>query len=169
MTVVIDASPLIFLAKLRRLELVEKLLGSAIRVASSVREETLAPGVDPGEAMVLEAFFARCTVEGVRRRQRFALAMSRPDNDTLSLAVQRRADILVCDDRIVRLMAEAEGIRSLGTLGILLRSMREGLLSSAETRQHVDALIRLHGFRIGIELYQSVIAQIDLHGNAKRR
>ena len=58
-------------------------------------------------------------------------------------------------------MAEAEGIRSLGTLGILLRTMRNGLLSPEETKRLVDLLISTHGLRIGVELYQAVLAEID--------
>jgi len=161
--VVVDASPLIFLAKVRRLDLVQRLLGSDVRVAHSVREETLAPGADPAEREALELFFGRCSVEVVRSQRRFAVALSRADNDTLTLAVRRRAATLVCDDRLLRLMAEAEGIRPLGTLGLILRAMGEGVLSRSETRQLVDVLVRVHGFRISIEIYQAVVARIEVH------
>jgi len=49
MIVVADASPLIFLAKIRRLALVPRLLGRDIRVPRAVRDEVLPPGVDPAE------------------------------------------------------------------------------------------------------------------------
>ena len=58
-------------------------------------------------------------------------------------------------------MAEAEGVRPLGTLGILLRAMRQDLISAYDTRFVIDLLIRSHGFRIGIELYQAVLAEIE--------
>ena len=115
MSVVADASPLIFMAKVRRLDLVQRLLGNDIRLAYSVRRETLAHEADPAESSVLEAFFAHCSVEEVRHQRRFAIALSRADNDTLTLAVRCRASILLCDDRLLRAMAETEGIRPLGT------------------------------------------------------
>ena len=159
MRVVVDASPAIFLAKVRRLDWVHALFGPDVRVAPAVREEALAPGVDAGEAAALEAFFAACSVERVRRRS-FASSMSVADNETLSLAVECRAELLLCDDRVLRMMAEAEGIRPMGTLGVLLHALRAGLLSREEARRLLDALVRLHGFRIGIEVYQAVLARI---------
>ncbi|MGH7822366.1 MAG: DUF3368 domain-containing protein [Candidatus Binatia bacterium] len=126
-----------------------------------VRDEVLTPHVDPAEKLELQTFLNTCTIEVVRRPRRFAAAMSRADNAALTLAVRTRADILLCDERTTRLAAEAEGIRSLGTLGVVLRGMREGVLSTAETRNLVDVLIRSHGFRIGIEVYQAVLAEIE--------
>lgn len=166
MSVVVDASPLIFLAKLRRLDLVPRVLGREIRVAESVRGEALSPRVDSREADVLTAFFARCSVETVRSHRRFAAALSQADNDTLALALRCRATLLLCDDRVVRAVAEAEGIRVLGTLGLLLRTMREKHISPSETRQSVDSLVRLHNFRVSVEVYQSALAQIAANEQA---
>jgi len=167
MIVVADASPLIFLAKVRRLDVVHRLLGRDIRVPKEVRDEVLEPEVDPAERRELEKFLEACTIEVVRRPRRFASAMSRADNAALTLAVRCHADILLCDERITRLMAEAEGIRPLGTLGVLLRAMGQGLLSPGATRKLVDALIKSHNFRIGIELYQAVLTKIGGHSRKR--
>jgi hypothetical protein len=163
MIVVADASPLIFLAKIRRLDVVHRLLGHDIRVPRQVRDEILAPNIDPAEERELQTFLDSCRIEVVRHPRRFASAMSQADNAALTLAVRVRADILLCDDRVTRLMAEAEGIRPLGTLGVLLRALQQGLLSALETRNLVDLLIRSHSFRIGIEVYQAVLAEIESH------
>lgn len=161
MIVVADASPLIFLAKVRHLALLRELLGSDILVPLAVSHEILVPGLDQAETDVLEAFLASCSVEPVPRPRTFANAMSATDNAALTLAVRRRADMLLCDDRVTRLMAETEGIRPLGTLGVLLRAMREGLLAPGETRRLIDLLVGTHNFRIGIELYQAVLGEIE--------
>jgi predicted nucleic acid-binding protein len=162
--VVADASPLIFLAKLRRLELVSGLLGDDIRIPLVVSREVIAPGIDPIERETLESFLSRCTIEPVPRPRAFASAMSAADNAVLTLAIRTKSDLLLCDERVTRAMAQREGIRSLGTLGILLRAMRADLLTQEETRHSVDVLVREHGFRIGIELYQAVLDQISLRG-----
>ncbi len=141
MIVIADASPLIFLAKLRQLSLVFRVLGREVRVPKQVCEEVLAPGVDPAEFRELEKFLEQCTVDAVRRPRQFASGMSRADNAALTLAVRANADFLLCDERITRLMAEAEGVRPLGTLGVLLRAMRDQLLSATETRILVDRLV----------------------------
>lgn len=161
MIVVADASPLVFLAKTRQLGLLGRLLGDDIRVPRPVRAKMLAPGVEPVEKEALQAFLAGCVIEAVPRPRTFAAAMSAADNAALTLAIRRKAGILLCDERLTRLMAEAEGIRPLGTLGVLLRAMDRGLLSAVDTRQTVDLLVSDHGFRIGVELYQAVLARIE--------
>lgn len=161
MIVVADASPLIFLAKIRRLDCIHRLFGRDIRLPTLVRDEILVPGIDPAERRELLEFLDKCAVVTVRPPQRFAAAMSRADNAVLTLAVRDRAGILLCDERITRLMAEAEGIRPLGTLGILLGAMRKNLLAPSETKRLVDALIDSHGFRMGIQVYRAVLAEIE--------
>jgi predicted nucleic acid-binding protein len=161
MIVVADASPLIFLAKVRRLDLIYALLGADILVPVAVREELLPAGVDRAEEVVLEAFLATCRVETVRRPRRFASVMSRADNAALTLAIRRRAAYILCDERAMRRMAETEGIRPLGTLGVLLRAMRREIIGPDEAKRLIDLLVGTHGFRIGIELYQAAMAEIE--------
>lgn len=160
MIVVADASPLIFLAKLRQLDLIPKLLDGDIRIPRVVYKEVLTPGIDRPERDALESFLANCMIEAVPRPRSFASPMSAADNAALTLAIRRKATVLLCDERVTRLMAENEGIRPLGTLGILLRATRTALLTCRETRRMVDLLIRAHGFRISIELYQAVLGEI---------
>lgn len=161
MIVVADASPIIFLGKIRCLQLLHELFGRDIRLPGAVRDELLPPDIDPAERGVLEEFLSACRVEAVPRPRRFARAMSRADNRALTLAIRCRADRLLCDESATRLMAEAEGIRPVGTLGVLLTALRRDILTPAKTRDHVDTLVRDHGFRIGVDLYQAVIAKIE--------
>jgi predicted nucleic acid-binding protein len=159
--VIADASPVIFLGKLRRLDLLPSLLGRDIRMPATVRDEVMAPGLEPAERDQLLAFIKTCRVEAVRQPRRFATAMSAADNEALTLALRSQAGLLLCDDRITRRMAEAEGVPTLGTLGVLLRSSRQGRLSTAAARRCVDGLIRSHAFRIGIEVYQAVLVELE--------
>ena len=69
--------------------------------------------------------------------------------------------ILLADERLLRDMATIERIRPVGTLGVLLLATRRGLLTTAEARRHLDALVREHEFRIGIALYEAVLAGLD--------
>ena len=161
MIVVADASPLIFLAKIRRLELIPALLGSDIRVPKAVYEELFASPLDPAEEDALRRFLGACRLEAVEKPRPFASAMSAADNAALTLAVRLGAEVLLCDDLITRRMAEAEGVRPLGTLGVLLRAMRAGLVGRSETRRLIDRLVSSHGFRIGVGLYRAVLAEIE--------
>ena len=88
--------------------------------------------------------------------------MSEADNEALTLAVRQRADVILCDERAMRLMAKAEGIRPLGTLGILLKAARNGLMAPPEAGKATSRRAgAFHGFRIGIELYGAALAEIE--------
>ena len=167
MIVVADASPLIFLAKIRQLELIHTLLGRDIRLPQAVRRELFAGRIDPVEQELLERFLEGCRIEPVRNPSRFASAMSNADNSALTLALRSKADLLLCDERVTRSMAEIEGIRPLGTLGLLLRAARRKQISTREARRLIDLLVGTHGFRIGVEVYQSVLAELTRCGKAR--
>ncbi len=160
MIVVADSSPLIFLSKIRKLTLVRRVLGRDVRVPRAVVRELLAPDLDPVEKEVIETFLDGCRIESVRNPRHFAKAMSAADNAALTLALRSKADFLLCDDRIVRAMAEIEGVRPMGTLGILLRATRKKVLSNNEARQLIDLLVSTHHLRIGIEVYQAVMNEL---------
>ena len=59
MIVVADASPLIFLAKIRQLDLIYALLGRDVRMPQAVRKELFAGTVDPVERDHVAAAFGR--------------------------------------------------------------------------------------------------------------
>ena len=163
MIVVADASPLIFLAKLGRLDLIQARKKIDLHLSALVQNEVMAPGMADMERQALLDYIAQAQVHSPQKRASFATALSTADNDTLALAIQLRAHTILADDRILRAMAEAQGIRPLGTLGLLLSALHRGVLSKNETRRLLDALVGLHDFRIGIEIYQAVIAKIETH------
>ena len=87
--------------------------------------------------------------------------MSRADNAAMTLAVRTSADTLLADDRIVRRIAMVQGVRPIGSVGVLLRARRQGRLNGQEVRRILDDLIGSHSFRIGVELYAAVLREID--------
>ena len=161
MTVVADACPLIFLAKIRCLDLLERLFGSGICLAESVRRESVAGPLTPAEAETLARFLEAAVVERVPAVRKHAAALSRADHETLALALKRKAGLLLTDDRLLRELAVFEGVRPMGTLGVLLLAVRKGLLAKRAAKGHVDTLVRLHGFRISIEVYEAVARELD--------
>ena len=169
MIIVADASPLIFLGKIGQLGLVPALFEGTIWIPASVRDELLAPPISPAEARTMGAFLGRCRIVRVTRPERFSTSMSRADSDALTLAIRKRADRLLADERLLRDMAVIEGIRPVGTLGVLLLAMQKGLLTAPQTRRCVDELIRDHHFRISIALYESALTHIANAKKAKRR
>ena len=78
-----------------------------------------------------------------------------------ALAVRVGAGVLLCDDKLTRRMAEAEGIRPVGTLGVLLKAMQQQRISPRDAKTLLDRLVESHDFRIGIGVYQAALRTIS--------
>ncbi len=164
MNVVADACPLIFLAKIRYLDLLDRLFAGPVLLTESVRQEILAEPVPPDEAEEIGRFLTSASVEKIHAVKRYAAALSRADHETLALAERRKAELVLTDDRLVREMAAVAGARPMGTLGVLVLAMRKGLLTKREAQSQVEALVRHHRFRISVELYDKVLQTIRKGG-----
>jgi predicted nucleic acid-binding protein len=159
--VVADTSPLIFLGKIRQLELLPLLFGGEILIPSLVEREVLARPISPAEELTLRAFLSEVKVLEIAPEKRFAAGLSLADTATLALAIRESADLLLADDRLLRRMAEVESVRPMGTLGVLLQAEARGCLTTAETRALLSDLVQEHQFRIGIEVFEAVLRKLD--------
>jgi predicted nucleic acid-binding protein len=81
--------------------------------------------------------------------------MSCADSEVITLAIRKKADYILADDRIVRDVASVEGIRPMGTLGIILKAYSKKLLSLEKAQDSFYALVRQHNFRISIKVYDA--------------
>jgi len=163
-TVVCDASPLIFLAKLDRLELIGELLGERVVVLECVAREVASEQAGPVEAARLRRFLERAEVVRTESVARLSRALSKCDEATLAWAVSHRPDWLLADERLLRRIAVAEGLRVMGFLGLLVAGSRSGALSIEEARATVNEAVSRHGCRISIALYRRVMQTLDATG-----
>ena len=162
MITVCDASPLIFLCKVDCLQLVADLLDGVLLIPDDVERELFEGSVEPAEAETLRYFLKeRCRIVRIRPSGFRASALSRPDRTVLTLAKREGGDRVLSDDRLLRDLSEVEGCKPIGTLGLLLAALRKRLMTKKETRSALHELIRKHGFRISIELYEAVLTEIE--------
>ena len=161
MAVVADTAPLIFLSKINQLNLIPKLCGNEILVPAKVRAEVLGPRTPPDEERLLVKFMDRCSVVDVADPETFSKAMSLVDNCVLTLALDIKADLLIADDRLLRKIAIMEGLRVLGTLGILIGAVKRQLISPKQAHHFLQELIEGHCFRISTAVYEGALAAIQ--------
>lgn len=159
MTVLCDASPLIFLAKLERLELLA-LLGQRIVVLKCVADEILSERATVRESAQLKALLSKVEIIEFHESAYESRTLSRSDRTTLTFAVKHRVDWLVVDERLLRRVAGEEGVQTIGTLGLLTLAVRKGVLSPAEARADLDRAVSSLGFRISSQIYQRVIGEL---------
>lgn len=155
--VVCDASPLIFLAKLDQLRLIPELFGNEISVLKCVINEVLSFSPEPLEKRRIMVFLERLEIVDYTESRYFAKVLSPADSQTLSFAIEAKASWLITDDKLVRKIATAEGLKVAGVLGILVKAAEKGFLKTSEARVLIDNAIFQHGLRISINLYQEII------------
>jgi predicted nucleic acid-binding protein len=158
MIVVSDTSPLTNLAAIGHFDLLRKLFGQ-IHIAPGVWDELNHGGLrHPGSSEVENASWVRRHAVGngnlvvVLQRD-----LDRGESETLALAVELNAEIVLLDEQEGRRTATRLGLRPLGVLGILLEAKRRGEIE--EIRSLLDALRNQAGFFLSEGLYQQTLDQ----------
>lgn len=156
MIVVSNTSPLTSLASIGLFDILPELFG-ALHVAEGVIGELNAGGRPyPGSREVAAAKFIHRHRIADQPLVRILLRdLDRGEAETLALAVEIGADLVLMDEREGRKAAKRLGFEPMGILGILAVAKRRALIP--EIRPALDDLRRLAGFYIGDELYRSVL------------
>jgi predicted nucleic acid-binding protein len=161
MIIVADSAPLIFLSKINQLPLLSGLFNAKILVPAVVIKEILGPDVPPDEERLLTGFLSGCQIVALRKTTRFAQALSYADNCILTLAVKEQANVILSDDRLLRKTALIEGIRVIGTIGVLIRATKASLLTTKKSVKLLDELVEEHHFRISTRAYEMARNALD--------
>lgn len=156
MIVISDASPVIALSAIDRLDILH-LLYKQVIMPQKVWDEITHAGKDrAGSSEVLKAEWIE--VRHVTDRSRVIILETELDSgeaEAIELASELRADLLLIDERRGRILAEQLGLNIIGVLGILVEAVQKGFIS--DLRQLLDALIMKSGFRVSRELYDRVL------------
>lgn len=158
MILVLDASPLITLARIGSLGLLRQLADQII-IPDAVYVESVsqAPG-RPGSIEIAQAdWITRRPVENYAHVRRLRNRIGLGEAEAIVLAQEIRADAVVLDDATARHIAEQEGCRVVGLLGLLIAGKQRGLLFAVKPL--LDAM-RNSGFFVGDELYTTILRQV---------
>lgn len=126
--IICDASPLILLAKVGRLDLLRALAEEVWIPAAVWREAvTNAPG-RPEAALIARDFSCMVESPDAELEAAFRLQVDAGEAAALALAARNRHACLLMDDARGRALAELSKFRCIGTLGWLVRAKQAGLL-----------------------------------------
>jgi len=160
--VVVNSTPIITLAIVDQLALLRDLYGT-ILIPTAVRREIEAGGPNrAGAPQLAAAPWIRSVELRDPRRADLLSDLDRGEAEVIALAQERDADLVVIDERLGRRHAKRLGLTLTGTLGVLLKAKREGLLS--EVRPVVEA-VRQGGVRLADALVEEVLV---LAGEGRR-
>ncbi len=162
MIVVSDSSPLIALARIRRLNLLASIF-TRILIPAEVHQEVAVAGLGlPGAEEVrhadwIEVAPLKSPADPLLARECQNLGAG--ERGAILLARNLPADLILLDERKARRVAREAGLSVLGCLGILEAAARKGMVS--DLRQTYIDLLR-QGIRIDLRLLQDSLARFGL-------
>ena len=169
MSWVFDATPLIYLAKAERLDVIETLDEPRL-VPEAVHHEVVTAGVERGyddtrriERAVEDGLVDVVAVDTddspVATRLARHPGLSDADIAVLACADARNA-VAVIDEPAGRSAAEVENVETRGSAYLVLAAMMDGALSTAEGRDAVDAMID-HGWYVAPDVYTKTVGKLE--------
>jgi predicted nucleic acid-binding protein len=145
-----NASALIALVQIGRLDLLSHLFSRVVIPPEVARETAPSLAVRP-------AWIVTVALQRPLDPRLLAVTLDPGERETIGLAMELAAPWVVLDERRARRAAEALGLPVVGTVGLLIRAKRRGLLQAV--RPSLDALIA-SGFFVGPGLYRSALAAV---------
>ncbi|MGB2842382.1 MAG: DUF3368 domain-containing protein [Halobacteriota archaeon] len=153
--IISNSSPLIALAKIGHFKLLRDLF-KEIYISKAVHREVAVHGKEkPGEKEVTQGIKKGwIKVLEAREKEPYALLLGEGEGETIALAKERRARLVIMDDRKGYILAKALGITVIGTLGVILLAYKSGMISNM--KNELDNL-RENGFWFSNRLYKELI------------
>lgn len=150
MGIVVDAGPLISLARIGRLDLLPELFDEIIVPPAVRREVTLDESLPGAAALAKNDWLKLVEVADRKAVERLLFWLDPGEAEVLTLALELGATAAIDERRGRRLAAEL-GVPQTGTVGILLTAKRRGLISAVKPL--LDQLTA-SGVRLSSRLYE---------------
>jgi len=153
---VVNASPVIVLAKAGHLQLLEQMASELLLPEPVVAEVLAGPAADPARQALAAGWGTRVTV-GTPAPELLEWGLGPGETAVLALALETAPSTAVVDDAAARTCAKAIGVPVIGTLGVVLRARRQQRIASA--RDVLKGLVRL-GLYVEDEIVRSALQRI---------
>jgi len=168
--VVSNATPLIYLAKIGRIQILKNIFQS-IQVPNEVKIEVVDRGKEKrySDAYVIEEAFndgwitvGNLTKDNEKRASVLteATGIDLGEAEAILLTRQKAEETILMDQAHARTVARQFGLKPRGTLYLILVSTRRGMLSKEDAKEDLSRLVEAN-FRINTKVYDAVSKIID--------
>jgi predicted nucleic acid-binding protein len=164
---IFNSTPLIYLTKAGLSGVFEELQGEKL-TSPVVKREVVDEGKRRGvpDAVALDKLFVSGVFKVCQPSDKSFLArlletrgLHLADAEVLALACEY-AGIAVVDDEVARKTAKVYGVDFVGSPYVLIRAVREGLISKVKAKQAVNDMVSV-GWRCSIESYSKIIEVLE--------
>jgi hypothetical protein len=164
---VVDASILIHLSRIGRFHLLRQVFNQ-LAVSSSVFSEVVEKGWGLAGSMETERAVHEGWIEVIEIVDKWNAreiakkhGLHLANAETVQLAREVQADILLADEEEVRELASEFGLDVRGCLGLLVEAVRRGLISVVEAKRDAERLIE-EGYRISEEVLKEFHVMLQM-------
>jgi len=165
-----DSTPLIYLAKIGRLDIIRDVF-QKIYVPEAVIDEAVTQGkaLNMSDASIIEKAVGTWIIKE-RVEPEVDAEYSFLDNNTrlgngekeaLKLCKQLDAAYFIADDREARRVSSILNIKPIGTCGTVVQAFRQGSITKKEALRVIDDLVKV-GFRISSTLYRKILDELEI-------
>lgn len=163
MIIISDTTPIISLLKAEQLDLLQKLFQEVI-IPKAVYNELISNTKFQNEAQIIRECSYIFVEEVIDTKSvnifRRVTGLDAGESEAIVMADEKKADLLLMDERKGRIVAKQMGLTITGTVGILLQSYDEGLLNADEIRESIYKLKEC-GIRISDSLYDLILEHVQ--------
>ncbi|MFC4450977.1 DUF3368 domain-containing protein [Halorussus aquaticus] len=167
MTLVFDATPLIYLGKADRLDVLARAERRLV-IPGRVYKEVVGDGMEEGypdakriNERYRDSLFEQRTFERDERFDRLLRETNLTPADTAVMLLAEEVDgTAVMDEKHGRDIAEIENIETRGTAYLLLSLVKGGDLPADEARETIDTMVTA-GWHCSTNLYSSIVRKLD--------
>ena len=154
MIVVSNTSPLMNLAVINQLKIIEQLYGKVI-IPEEVSNELFAAGIHP--LIEHHPWIEKHQVKNKGLSDSLKIELDDGEAEAIALAIELKADLVLMDERLGRNIASRSGQKCIGIMGLLMEAKHKGIIDSVKPA--VDDLITKAGFWISNGLYLKVLRE----------
>ena len=176
---IIDSSSLIIFAKINRLYLLLKLYKS-LYISNGVYNEVVEEGmkINAPDAIILRNFVEAGKIKILslipryndfsRSLEEIYPQLGKGECEVIALSLQEKNKEIVMDETLARGVAKLYGIKTLGSLRVLLEAYKRKFIEEWELREIVSEMIK-NKFRVGADLMDRFWKVFDTLKKSKGR
>lgn len=162
MRAVSNSTPLIFLAKIGRLNVLEEIF-DAVLIPNKVFTEVVVDGKEKGyyDAFLVEEFIEKGFIlkKEVEIEKLRGMPIGRGEIETIELATKEEIKDVLIDEAKGRRIARLYNLQPKGTLWVLTKAFEDDLLSKEELKNCIQELIKC-GYRIREEILVEIFREL---------
>lgn len=154
MIVVSNTSPLMNLAVINQLKIIELLYGKII-IPEEVTNELFAAGIYLLNEQ--STWIEKHQVKNKGLADSLKIELDDGEAEAIALAIELKADLVLIDERLGRNIASRFGQKCIGIMGMLIEAKHKGIIASV--KPIMDDLITKAGFWVSNDLYIKILRE----------